>query len=751
MQDFRKYLNPIYKELETISNTDDLIASTPAETEEFSHLADTLKTIIKKVHKQIYFVDELVKDIERTEELIRSETGDDRSDAVGEMNKLLSQMDRLLTLTNRYLDIVNSPYFGRIVFDRKENEQYPARKINTYLGKSALIDPKTNIPLITDWRAPIANLYYQNSGPENDLSFIAPVGPQHGDLILKRQFEIASGRISSIYEAKSGNAAVDQFLLKQLENRIGKKLQDIVSTIQAQQNEIIREEKDRPSIIQGVAGSGKTTIILHRMAYLFFTYPDEIQPENSLIIAPNTMFLDYISDVLPSLGVEGMQQNTYINWARSLLKWDKKYHIAQNPDNNEVKVIKGDTKFLRLTETFFEFFEYDLFEKMPDFINLEVHARYQEMRREYPAMSILEVIGLSVDYAFAQRQFKRKGYVGDYMGELHDQEDRKKKIKAYVTKRTNPYNLYKEMISHKRIFAESGYSKEEIELIGKFTKPTFKRQGKGIPYKVEDLPPIVWFYLKLHGIKSNIKDYIVVDEAQDLSIFQLLTINLVARNGNITIAGDTAQAIIPPFYIQDWNNLKDAIKVEMDSQKVQKEIAYHQLFRCYRTTVEIIEFANEIFAKHFPKGYKLPEAVLRHGEDVSIMKFEKNTAKTSENDVKKLIKEVNKQFENDAVTVALITKDEKTAEDIYEKLNTKSEEFKRSIHLYKEDDYRDGVLVLPVSRAKGLEFDSVFVMDVNEDTYVEDDLSVRLLYVAITRALHRLYIIHSDKPSKLIS
>jgi len=751
MQNFRKYLNPIYKDLAKISDTKDLIPTTPIEEQEFEHLSQTLKVITKKVNKQIYFIDSLIKDIIHTEELISSETGDDKSDAVGEMNKLLKQMDRLLTLTNRYLDIVNSPYFGRIVFNRKQNNNYPAREINTYLGKSALIDPNTNIPLITDWRAPIANLYYQNSGPKDNISFIAPVGPQAGDLTLKRQFEINSGRINSIYEAKSGNAAVDQFLLKQLENRIGKKLQDIVSTIQAQQNEIIREPKDRPSIIQGVAGSGKTTIILHRMAYLFFTYPDEIKPESSLIIAPNTMFLDYISDVLPSLGVEGMQQNTYINWARSLLQWDNKYYIAQKPDNNEVKILKGSDKYRKLADNFFEFFESSLFDKMPDFINFEVQARYIEMKEQYPQMNALEILKLSVDYAFAQRQFQRKGYVGDYMGQLQEQEDRKKKIKAYITKRTNPYNLYKEMLQTKQIFLESGYTKEETDLIIKFTKPTFKKKGKGLPYKVEDIPAMVWFYLKLHGTNGIMKDYIVVDEAQDLSIFQLLTINKVAKNGNITIAGDTAQAIIPPFYIQDWNKLKTALATDITNNNVSKEIAYHQLFRCYRTTIEVIEFANNIFKKHFPPGYKLPEAVLRHGDAVTIMKFADRTADTNETDIKSLINQINKQFEFEAVTVALITKDEKQAENIYNRLNEYRDEFQRSIHLYKEDDYRDGILVLPVNRAKGLEFDSVFVMDVNEDTYVEDDLSVRLFYVAITRALHRLHIIHSDKPSKLIS
>jgi DNA helicase II / ATP-dependent DNA helicase PcrA len=764
MQTFKQYLKPIYKDLDTTLDFSDMKVENKLQDEEFPHLQKTLQQIGAKVKQFLYYIDKLTEEIERQEQIISSETGDDKAEAVGEMNKLLKLMDHHLTLTNRYLDIINSPYFGRIVFDRFASEKYPARELNTYLGKFAFVDPDTSVPLITDWRAPISNLYYQNSGPEKNLSFIAPVGEQKGDLKLKRQFETSRARIDAIYDSKTGNAAADAFLLKQLESRIGKKLQDIVATIQAQQNEIIREQPGRPAIIQGVAGSGKTTIILHRLAYLFYTFDEDIKPERSLIIAPNSMFLDYISDVLPSLGVSGLAQNTYLNWARDLLGWSNKYYLSHIPDDDSIRTIKGDYKFKLLVEKFFEFFEVDLFTSMPDFINFEVQERYSEMRREQPNMSILETINLSIEFAFAQRQFKRK-FAGNYMGQIADQQERIKKIKDYVTKRTNPYNMYKEMFKNPRLFEEAGYSKLETRQIIEYTNRTFKGNGAGYPYKIEDLPGMVWFYIVLQGAKNYQKDFIVVDEAQDLSIFQLLTIYKVAKNGNITIAGDTAQSIIPPFYIRDWEVLIDALGQEINSARkpsdkvdeseiVAKDlVAYHQLFRCYRSTVEIIDYANRIFQKRFPKGYRLPEAVLRHGDNVEEIVLKDEFESATEKEMADMMKILNKQFELEAVTVALICRDESHADSVYAKLVSAeaNDKLERTVHLYKEDDYKDGVLVLPVSRAKGLEFDSVFVIDVDEKHYPSEELSVRLLYVAITRALHRLFIVSSSQKSKLLS
>lgn len=743
MLDFKQYLNPIYKELDSIINPVGFTPDTPLQEQEYPYLVKTLKQIGHSVEKQLHTISLVTKEIINYQDLINSETGDDKADAVKEYNKLMSRMDRILTGANRYLGIVDTPYFGKIIFRRDSNEHFPASLLTIYLGKFAHIDDETKAPLITDWRAPVANLYYQNAGPTENISFTSPVGEQSGDLQQKRQFEISSGQMHNVYDSKSGNAAADAFLLNQLETRIGQKLKDIVSTIQAQQNSIIREEIDKPVIIQGVAGSGKTTIILHRLAYLFFTYQEKLKPENSLIIAPNAVFLDYISDVLPSLGVDGLQQNTYLHWAHATMKWSGKYMLSPIDADLVVKKLKGSYEYLQLLDDFFTFFEEDLFEQMPDFANYEIQVRYDELKERGGDINMLERLSLAVDYAFAQRQFKKK-FAGNYMNKLSDQQKRKKKIMEYINKRTKPYSMYKELFKQKEIFKKSSFNDEEGKRIVLHSNKLLKGSKGIFHYSIEDLAPMVWLYFKVNGVKEHMKDYIVVDEAQDLSQFQIHTIATTAKKGNITLAGDIAQAIVPPFYIDNWEDLAK----QLQEHDTINEVSYHQLFRCYRTTAEIIGYANNVFKNHFPKSYKLPEAVLRHGDKVGTIKLSGDLAKEKDSGIVELI---NKQFVDDSATVAVICRDQHHANAIYQLLSSKKDQLTKTITSYQEKDYHDGILVLPVSHAKGLEFDSVIIADVNEDKYGNDELSTRLLYVAMTRALHRLHIIHSGSPSTLLT
>jgi DNA helicase-2/ATP-dependent DNA helicase PcrA len=256
---------------------------------------------------------------------------------------------------------------------------------------------------------------------------------------------------------------------------------------------------------------------------------------------------------------------------------------------------------------------------------------------------------------------------------------------------------------------------------------------------MEDLAPIVYIQLKLKGTKEFEQDYVVVDECQDLSYVEIATLAQIAKNGNITLAGDLAQAIIPPFYIKDWKNVMKLIE-----DIGYNDISYHQLNRCYRTTIEIIEFANEIFEERFPESYKLPEAVLRHGEEIKKIEYETEIKDLDDNELKEFVELIKDEFEKEAVTCAVICKDRQHANNIYEKIKPLEDEIGRDVVAYSESDYKSGVLVLPVSHAKGLEFDSVIIADMNEQRYPDNEYNTRLLYVAITRALHRLVIITND-------
>jgi DNA helicase II / ATP-dependent DNA helicase PcrA len=703
--------------------------------QEYPYLEDTAQILIAQILKEYANIEKLEEDIEKQIQIVESTTGDDKSDAVHEYNILLTKIQGDIDRINLKLDTLNSPYFGKILFNRIANKKFPAREVTAYIGRFGIFDTKTNKMMVTDWRAPIANIYYQNSGPTKHLEFESPVGKQEGALDQKRQFEIHRARITNIYDAKTGNVAADEFLLSQLKGRVGKKLTDIVATIQSQQNEIIREEINKPIIIQGVAGSGKTTILLHKIAYLLFKHPKAIHPRRSIIIAPNKMFLDYISDVLPSLGIDSLEHNTFLFWAKKILGWDYKFTLSTVKDDLEIKEIKGSYKFKLFLEEYFATFEKDLLERIPSSMKYDISEKYYALKESHSNISMKERLDLSIDYAASQRQFNknlREGYVAPVQG----LNDKIKTIKDYVNKKYNPYKIYRHMFEY---IEESKYfDKDTIKKLRKYHKKTLVSKGGFTYYKMEDLPPLLWLHFELYGKTDHIKDYVLADEAQDFSPFQILILRSIAKRDNITLAGDLAQAIIPPFHIKNWEEIISML--EKEGLKNQ-ELSYHQLHRCYRTTVEIIEFANKIFKKHFPKEFKLPEAVLRHGEKVE------EIITNDENDLNPLIKKINKEFEKDVSSVALICKDINHANELHRSLIKRKKDIKRQILGHDEDNYESGLMILPIEKAKGLEFDTVIMADMSEERYPVNELNIRLFYVGVTRALHKLYI-HTTKSAK---
>jgi DNA helicase-2/ATP-dependent DNA helicase PcrA len=726
MQDFKKYLNPFYKDISNVEDFSDVEYDSDLKKEEYPHLEKVTKINTKTVKILLPRLEKLQEELEDQIRIIEQSTGDDAKDARGIYNKIIKEIQSTVDRINLDLLKVDSPYFGKIVFTPYDSRR--KKDMDIYIGKFAITDKDSHIPLVTDWRAPIANLYYQNSGPTDNVQFEAPVGTRRGDLKQKRQFEISRARIQNIYDAKTGNVAADEFLLSQLKGRLGKKLTDIVSTIQAQQNEIIREEINKPVIIQGVAGSGKTTILLHRLAYLFFNYKEQIRPQASLILAPNRMFLDYISDVLPNLGVSGVNTLTYLFWGKKVLDWDNRYTVSTEEENLEFKEYKGSLQFLNFLDKYFDEYEEQLLDEIPYSRADLIERRYYELKEKFPLISMEERINLSIDYAFAQKQFKSR-QTGAYDDTFDVENEKRREILSYINKKVDPYRIYQNIFKSKLLDKE----------ICKYTLQGLRSHNAHKYFRIEDLAPMVYLQLKLKGTKEFEQDYIVVDECQDLSFIEIATLAQIARNGNITLAGDLAQSIIPPFYIRDWENV-----IELINRITKKEVSYHQLNRCYRTTVEIIDFANKIFKGRFPKSYKLPEAVLRHGEDIKRIEYKTEIKDLDNNELKGFINIIKEEFEKDAVTCALICKDRQHANEIYEKIKPFENEIGRDVVAYSESDYKNGLLILPVSYAKGLEFDSVIILDMNKDRYPDTEYSTRLLYVAITRALHRLIIITND-------
>ncbi len=732
MQTFEKELNPLYKRILELRDFSTVKPQNDLEEEEYPHLERVTELIADSVERQLSRLHKLEIELEEQVKRIEMETDlDSRKDAVSEYNKIMRMVTDQVNRINKELSTLDSPYFGKILFETQLKGS--TRSLPIYIGKFALIDPDNYQPLISDWRAPIANLYYENSGPAPNLSYESPTGKKEGDLVQKRQFTITEARIKHIYDAKTGNVAADEFLLAQLNERLGQKLKDIVATIQAQQNDIIRDDINKPVVIQGVAGSGKTTILLHRLAYLFYTYKEKMKPEKSLLIAPNKMFLDYISDVLPSLGVQRVETNTYMFWAKSILGWDDSYILYSGKENLYHKEFKGTIEFLNILDKYLNDLETEILDNIPYVRKDLIERRYYELKNTYPYISMSERLTLSLEFAFAQKQF-REQRTGSYTGELEKESQKRKEIQKYFADRTLPVEVYRSMF-------KKGYLNKEIS---KYTLEGVKRTKGQKTYRMEDLPAILYTHLQIHGHKEHEKDYVMVDEAQDLSVVQILTLLQIAKNRNITIAGDLAQSIIPPFYIKDW---KQVISL-FDKWKIE-DYSYHQLNRCYRTTIEIIEFANRIFKNRFPESYKLPEAVLRHGEDINVLKDSREISEMSEKEIKSFIDLLKEEFNKGSVTCAVICRNKDHATAVYQKLKQYEPYLERDITDYSSNDYRTGLLVLPVEDAKGLEFDTVVLVDVNEETYPDTELSTRLLYVAVTRALHRLIILENSNTSSL--
>lgn len=728
MQNFKKYLNPLHEDLDTVAAFNDLADISELEKEEYPNLITVTKRKVTEISKLLPRLNKLEEELEHQIYLIQTESDiDSRSEAKAVYNQLLRKIEELVDRINTELIALDSPYFGKILF--RPYGSKTSKILTLYIGKFAMVDEQTHVPLITDWRSPISNLYYENSGPCKNVSFEAPIGDRFGDLEQKRQFQISRARIRGIYDAKSGNVAADEFLLSQLNERLGKKLQDIVSTIQIQQNEIIRGKISQPTLIQGVAGSGKTTILLHRLAYLFYAHKKTISPSNSLIIAPNQMFIDYVSDVLPNLGVEKVDTETYLFWGKKVLDWDDTFTISPEKEDLAIKEFKGSLKFLDILDEYFDIFEEDLIQNIPYSRKDVIKRRYYELKEEFPNIDMRERLGLATDYAFAQKQF-RQGYTGFYDNTNDSDILFKKNIYNYFRKNCNVYSLYK------RLFKTDLVTKDT----SKYSLKALNSEGRVKHYRMEDLAPMVYLFFKIEGIKMYEKDYIMVDEAQDISFIQLATLLRVAKNGNINIAGDLAQSIIPPFYIKDW---QDVITLIRDITR--KDTIYHQLQKCYRTTIEIVDFANNVFKERFPKSYKLPEGVLRHGDEVKVLEYDTDISNFNKEDMKELIHLFKEQFEKGAVTCALLCRDRSHATSIYSKIKEYEDLIGRQVISFEENDYHSGLLVLPVENAKGLEFDSVVFADFNSTYYKDNELDIKLLYVGITRALHRLFIITRKK------
>lgn len=681
--------------------------------EELKRLEETLSTLDEQLYK-----------LENTPVYV----GDDFSENILENMRESSRQNLRIG--------VQEPYFGRLDF--QEDGQLEPSPI--YIGKVGVSDEETMKPIVIDWRAPVASMFYSFAGGEEPAFYSSPDGVVEGEVYLKRNIAIRKRELERVVDTyikgSEDVSHVDDFLLYRLDENKDNKLKDIVSTIQSEQNDIIRAEKNIPLLIQGVAGSGKTTIALHRLAFLIYEYREQLQADRMIVFAPNNLFLDYISGVLPELGVGNIKQTTFQDWAlRTLddavkLKHTEEKLIAAfsiNRDNQKLMLgkLKGTMKYKSIIEESMIQFEKNLV-PVKDFeawdnaiITVEEIKKWMLVEyKHYPLVKRRERVIARI-----------KRWIEIELKEIEETNE-KKVLKKEATKRLNAYMKFWPKMSPLSFYSSMMKQKEILELLPlELAQETEKNCRKKEVY-AEDLPPLIYIHQTLTGIEGKQKfHHVVIDEAQDFSPFQIYIIKEMTIGNSFTILGDLSQAIYDFQGIDNWNDFKE----------VFQETGYFELTRSYRSTKEIIEFANEVI-KHAEIPVGLATPVFRSGKKVKIISTEDQFA-----EIVKTLQNIQKE---NVKTIAIIGRTDEECRDIYEKLTAAG--IAVNVIEANQSKYEGGISVVPVYLAKGLEFDAVLLIDVDKEHYKDTKHDAKLLYVGCTRALHDLRIFHTGDVSPLI-
>ncbi|UNP78899.1 UvrD-helicase domain-containing protein [Bacillus nitratireducens] len=631
---------------------------------------------------------------------------------------------------------VHEPYFGRLDFQEDGKEDV----MPIYIGKVGVSDKDTMKPIVIDWRAPVASMFYSFTGGDELAFYHSPDGLVEGDVYLKRNISIRKRELERVVDTYvKGNEDVshaDDFLLYRLGENKDNKLKDIVSTIQSEQNDIIRAERNLPLLIQGVAGSGKTTIALHRLAFLIYEYREQLEAERMIVFAPNSLFLDYISSVLPELGVGNISQTTFPDWALRLLEGsvklkqtEEKLKEAFSINRDEKKVMLGK---LKGTLEFKSFIEERMIQFEKDLVPTKDFEAWD--KAVIPVEDVKK--WMQVEYKHYPLKKRRERLVGRMKRWIEielkkfGETNEKKLLKKEATKRLNTYMNFWPKMSPLSLYNSMIKSKEILEVLPEeLVQETEKNCRKKEVY-VEDLPALIYIHHRITGIEIGQKfHHVVIDEAQDFSPFQVYVLKEITLGNSFTILGDLSQAIYDYQGIEDWNAFKE----------VFQETGYYELTRSYRSTKEIIEFANEIIRNaEIPVGLATP--VFRSGEDVKVIR--------AEDQFTEVLQTVQHLQNEDVKTIAVIGRTDDECRDIYEKLTNAG----LTVNFIEADQskYEGGISVVPVYLAKGLEFDAVLLIDVDEEHYKNTKHDAKLLYVGCTRSLHDLWIFYSGEVSPLI-
>ena len=670
------------------------------------------------------------------------------------LQRFKAQLDRL-----RQLHMAT----GQAYFARLDFTPTGCKPETWYVGRWGVLDPVTLDPVVVDWRAPAANLYY--SGQIGPMDYEAPDGCVKGELTLKRMLTVRERRLVSLFD--SGIVSQEAYLQEILGTISSDRLREIVTTIQAEQNIVIRYPLNANLLVQGAAGSGKTTIALHRIAYLLYAFQKTLKPENMMILAPNPLFLSYISQVLPDLGVERVVQTTFEGWCREAVgsrmpKLKRESRLEKNlllsdeerRQSGALVRMKGSLAMMRKLEAWldglqlkvlppsgFRMAGVTLMERpelesifLRDLKPFPLEKRIGELKKIVRKRVQGAVTLLKDRYAGMTEQM-----VSKLKASVRDCPQRQEKIRELYTVRDQ---RYREIDARAEEYLSRYRDKFPLpDLTGIYR--TFLEEAAGLPdslpegdpvLRQEDLPLLVLICKAVYGLKTRQMKHIVIDECQDFSPFQVELLKQTNPAATFTLVGDLYQGIRSDEGIRSWD--------EWTGPVFRGRAELKQLTVSYRNTVEIMELSQVVAGRYPIPGVCETKPVLRHGEMPRIVRAENEKERLA------LITGQVRAWQREGYhSIALI---EKTAEQARKLFRAVGKELDARLLSETDADYSGGVLILPAGIAKGMEFDCVGICDASADNFPDEEFLCRILYVMMTRPLHRLCLWHRGEPSPLL-
>lgn len=663
--------------------------------DEFQKEQRKLKTISKEVKLvRDNLAKEVVGDLEEFREFQKLAWQDKSSFDRAEFNQVLSnnEMEARRILAKRmYFKriclIASKPYFASFKYQDEDGKNY-----NIYMSLTYLKDDNYN-NILYDWRSPICSVFYDyETGP---CKYLAPEGIISGTLYSKRQYQIKDNKLLAVFD-NSLNID-DEVLQEVLANNSSDKMKNVVNTIQKEQNLVIRNLEDKNLIVQGIAGSGKTSVALHRIAFLLYRI-DNLSSKDILIFSPNEVFSSYISNVLPELGEENTKETTFSDYLSYFIK---EYKSVEPFTNFIAKFYEGSNKrkdliiYKQSREIVIDLDNYindyildakvikDLeLDKVNTVSKEEINYLLHDKYSRFPFFERIREIAKKLSLNYYGSEGKKRATIEKI---IIDNANFKKNYKSlYVNFYKSKYSKYQLLEEEEKEILKTKELSYEDALLFAYLKGTLE----GFPYE------------------GDIKQ-VVVDEAQDYNYLQYQMMKKIFKKASFTILGDINQNMNPYINYKSLEELKDIFDSSI----------YLELLKTYRSSKEIIEYTNKILGLSHV-------CAIRRDNNIPVTKHQKD-------DLLDLIPKLRSKYKS----LAIITKDMLMAEKIYKKLESI---YDLSLLTIDSKNFRKDFVIAPSYLAKGLEFDSVIVYNSLDNPFKEVDKY--LYYIACTRCQHELHL-----------